>query len=254
MCLGWLIGQQNANALNFPESYFSNAKPTGDTACNPILFDHFSHLTVAEPFDDTRNRYLRNAFKHAVTQIAFKTINTSHREPLNSFGPGISQVSPEIITRIIDQVVERYAGKLWPGMVGMDPLPAWLIAALQEYIHALMEIPTDREGTIEPTLWFFDNLLVLNQDELQGGLANEDISGGLVEDAASVEDDGDVADDGLECVWKEMASFESCSTSFATAADLERHMIETHGYDLAFAREVVQEATITRKNRVARRS
>lgn len=244
-CLAQLFGQQHASAMGSPENYFANADPADqlseEVTSNPILFDLFSRLTVDEPHDLTCDGNLRNAFQHAVTHIAFETINSSHKEPLESFGPDVPPISPETMTRIINRVVSRYAGKLWPAVDVTNPLPGWLGIALQEYIQALMEITAYRANTGETALWVFDNILRVNQEELQGRFAS-------LEDA-TVEDDGGSADDGLECKMKYLAVFEICSTPFATEADLERHMIEMHEVGPEDARDYVREASITLRQR-----
>lgn len=242
--------------MDFPEKYFSNAEPTetteptdGDAACNPILFDLFSRLYVAEPFDDTRDRDLRNAFQHAVTHIAFETINSSRKEPLMTFGPKVRQISSEIVTRIINRVVGRYGAKLWPRQAAMGPLPEWLITALEEYISALLGISAEREHAGESALRVFDNVLGVNQDELQGGFASVENDGDGDGDG-----DGGPADDGLECILKEIAAFDSCLTTFATAADLERHLIDVHEVDPEDARESARDASVELKKKLARKS
>lgn len=250
-CLVRLIGLQN---LQVQED--SNA---ADSASNPILSELFLRLEISEPENQPRDPYLRNAFQHAATHIAFQTINATRKTPLDSFGSKAPQPSVETTARIIGQVRERYAVRLWPQFAEMDFLPEWLTEALQNYIWALTEIPAHRatrDG--EDTLKVLDNILGLNQDELQGGFASAEArdDGDLADDIASVDedDDGDLTGDGLECELKDCGFFESCVTPFATEADLGHHLIEMHGFGPEDAMSSVREAGIGLKMRFARKS
>ena len=103
----------------------------------------------------------------------------------------------------------------------------------------------------------FDNMLGLNQDDIQAGIKNFDISGDPPDGVAIVDDDvdGEPADDGLECPLMELlGAAESCLTPFATGVDLEHHMIGMHDYSREGARDTVREAEIALRERVARRS
>ena len=167
----------------------------------------------------------------------------------------MSFVHWDTITSIIHQVVDRYATKLWPEVVGVHPLPYNLLMALEAYIYALIQIPAERaprDG--EDTMRVFDNMLGLNQDDIQAGIKNFDIAGDPPDGVAIVDDDvdGEPADDGLECPLMELGEFESCLTPFATGVDLGHHMIGMHGYE--DARDAVREAEIALRERIARRS
>jgi hypothetical protein len=148
-------------------------------------------------------------------------------------------VSPDNIARIIRRVVDCYATKLWPQVIGVAPLPPWLLTALEAYILALIKVPAVRASRNgEDTLRVFDNILDLNQDEIDAGNPNLH------------DDQGDVAeDDGLECVLKELGADDSCLTFFAAAADLETHLVEVHGMDPQGVRDDVQEAEVTLRER-----
>ena len=101
---------------------------------------------------------------------------------------------------------------------------------------ALLRIPAERAQNDQSTR-VLDNILGLNQEELQAGIAIAD-------------DDGDEEDDGLECV---LRAVESCSTTFATGADLEHHLIDIHDFGIGDARDTVREAEIALRARLARR-
>jgi hypothetical protein len=241
-----LVGLQIAKAVGFEQDFSSDANPprerrgsTGDAAgpidapgYNSILSDLFTRLTVHVQH---RDRYLRDGFQHAVTHIAFEIINATRERPLTTFGPHhSSQDLPNIITPITNGVVARYAVRLWPQVVGMSPPPGWLTTALREYISALIEIPAEKAQNGETALRVLDNILGLNQEELQAGLASAD-------------------NDGLECALREMAAFDACSTPFAAGADLWRHMTEDHGFSEEDARDAMREAEIALRTRAARR-
>ena len=248
-----LVGE---DALEIPPGYLSETTPnerrdsTGDTnaaegtdfaASNPILSPLFLRLDISESEDQPRDSYLRNAFQHAVAHIAFEVVNARRRDRLASFGAHIGQIAPNFITRITRRVRERYGARLWPQFASRSALPDYVIAALREYILALMRIPAGRAQNDQSALRVLDNILGLNQEGLQAGIA-------------VVSDDGDEVDDGLECVLKGLDdAHESCLTSFATAADLANHLVVVHDTDPQSVRDDVQEAEIELKQRIARR-
>jgi hypothetical protein len=244
-CLVRLVGLEMVNFIEHPEGHFTDVDPNETTGSNPILSVLFANLDISQ--DLPRDRPMLDGFQHAVTNIAFQTINASRRGNESShalFGPD-AHVSPDNITRIIGGVLDRYATKLWPQVVGVSSLPYWLPKALEAYILALIKVPAmkaPRDG--EDTLRVFDNILGLNQGDLEEGLPNLDTEKG---------DEGE--DDGLECVLKELGADESCSKSFATVADLASHLVEVHDMDPQGVRDDVQEAEVAlRKRRGARRS
>jgi hypothetical protein len=250
-CLVRLVGLQTANAIEFPEvdPNEGGGSVPETTGSNPILSALFANLDVSKKLP--HDRPMEDGFQHAVTNIAFQTINASRSkvERLHThFGPDAPWVSPEKITRIIHGVVNRYAIKLWPKVVGVDPLPYWLLMALQEYILALIQIPAVRAPRDEEdTMRVCDNILGLNQSEIQAGHPTAN-------NGEDCDDGGDEADDGLECPLKDLGTSESCSTPFATALDLGRHMVEMHEFIEEDARDVVWEAEMALKERESRRS
>jgi hypothetical protein len=246
-CLVRLVGLQRANDFTDVTPNEGGGSAGETTGSNPTLSVLFANLDISE--DLPRDRPMFDGFQHAVTNIAFQTINASRRRNDPShifFGPGAAWVSPDNITRIIRRVVDRYATKLWPQVVGVDSLPYWLPKALETYIVALFKVPAmmaPRNG--EDTLRVFDNILDLNQGDLEEGLPNSDNDKG---------DDG-ADDDGLECVLKELGADDSCLTAFATAADLAEHLVLVHSMDPQGVRDDVQEAEVAlRKRKDARRS
>ena len=249
-CLVRLVGLKVANTIKLP----GFAQET--TGSNPVLSALFVKLDVSQ--DLPHDRPMLDAFQNAVTNIAFQAINRPRREkehPHTRFGPNAPFVSPTNITSIIHQVVDRYATRLWPEVVGVHPLPYNLLMALETYIYALIQVPAERaprDG--EDTMRVFDNMLGLNQDDIQAGIKNFDIAGDPPDGVAIVDDDvdGEPADDGLECPLMELGEFESCLTPFATGVDLGHHMIGMHGYE--DARDAVREAEIALRERIARRS
>jgi hypothetical protein len=117
----------------------------------------------------------------------------------------------------------------------------------------LMEIPAERAQSGDSALQVFDTILCLNQDEVQAGLANVSIGGGPSDDSASVHDEGDEVDDGLECFLKKLGA-ESCRVPFANAVDLAKHLVLVHEMDPRIVRDNVQEAEIALRARLARKS
>jgi hypothetical protein len=208
-------------------------------AFNPILTPLFLRLDVSESEDEPRDSYLMNTFQNAVTHLAFEVINARRREPITSFGSNIGQIDSRVITRIITRLRKRYAAKLWPQFASSGALLDYVIAALEEYIMASLKIPAERAQNDQSTR-VLDNILGLNQEELQAGIAIAD-------------DDGDEEDDGLECELRHLRADESCSTTFATAADLEHHLIDFHDFGMGDARDAVREAEIALRTRFTRR-
>ena len=244
-CLVRLVGLKVANTIKLP----GFAQET--TGSNPILSALFVKLDVSQ--DLPHDRPMLDAFQNAVTNIAFQAINDPRREnkrPHTRFGPNAPYVSPEKITSIIHQVVDRYATKLWPEVVGVHPLPYNLLMALEAYIYALIQIPAERaprDG--EDTMRVFDNMLGLDQDKHQAGFP------GPIDDEGDEADDevDDEVNDGLECPLKELATSRSCWTPFLSGVELGHHLIEVHDFIGEDARDAVREAEIARKERLARR-
>jgi hypothetical protein len=212
--------------------------PIDETGSNIFLSEIFTLLDVRVL---PRDRSLRDAFQHAVTHIAFETINATRTRPLTSFGPDVFQGgAPNVFIHIINRVVSRYAGRLWPHVEGMSQYPNRLLTPLRVYISALIGFPAERAQNDETALRVFDTLMGLTQEESQAGLAPMD-------------NDDDEEDDGLECELKEVGVFDSCLIPFATGPVLHRHMIERHDYSEENARDIVREAEVALKRRAARR-
>jgi hypothetical protein len=114
------------SSANTPTEYLArlvdtSAVPVDEPGPNPILSVLFANLDVSvyQPPD----RLMRDGFQHAVTHIAFETINDLAKKPHRFFGPDVPRATPEVVTRITNAVVHRYAARLWPQVVERDPLP-----------------------------------------------------------------------------------------------------------------------------------